>query len=619
MYSRSSRYPLGTLSKVSFRFPNLSVPSRGFGSTGQILSLAISHKTSSGPVNATTFISKPPESSPLLPVKKGPVNFSHSIRTKPMHPRSPKDTGPAREVHIAVKVRNLCQAGKLDQAVEVCVGAPAALQGATAWNTIIHHALSEERYNYAYTLYQQMKRRHIVPTISTYTSFMSAYAHAKPKNLTAIQLERIHKLYKDWSNLAASARTENAINAITWVPPAAAYISVLGNAKLYQSIWDVFYDLETEGPLAPNQFVFTNMFVAFHKRTTTSTNTLDGATSKDAVSANDISANFDPNGIDTVAPTPSSDIKIQNAQDARLLWRLLLRALERCPFPVDSHLVVAALRALQHGEKPELDLALEIIDKYLNLRAPSAPAPSKTSKALKLNFRLLDVALSVCNAAKRPDLTRHFLDVLTAPEHPQRYLVNAGAMNHLIKAYISLGDTRQVIRTIDWMIREGALPGGLDVMPGGSSWSMALRGCLDAQDWSAAKTLTKRLASTVNSKRIIDPETIYLVLKITYVLKPPNKQLHERQLRQALDAVYYVVNLWPKNPNAMQPKYAEDNPVKAERRLVFRNALGDLVKKILNEFEGLKTIPGFNDLGYRLKELRTRVPADVSAQYEAYL
>ncbi|KAG8731523.1 hypothetical protein FRC11_003925 [Ceratobasidium sp. 423] len=615
MYSRASYYPLEVLAKTSVRSPNSIVYFRSFSSTSYIRSVATSHKNVSVQANPVVFTSETSKDKTLARPKQRYTGPSHSHRVKSPSPRPPNDRGLIREVHIATKVKGLCQAGKLEEAVEVCENAPAALQGAPAWNTVIHHALSKERYNYAYTLYQQMKKRHIVPTVTTYTTFMSAYAQASPEILTSTQLERVQNLYKDWVNLALSARTDNAAAAITGVHPAAAYISVLANAKLYQTIWDTFYDLNLEGPLAPNHIVFTNMFVAFAKRTTSPNDIISAINSNDATSS-DVASSDAASGDAPEAISPPSGVRVKNAQDARLLWRQLVRSLERRPFPVDSHLVVAALRVLQHGEKPELDLALGIVDQYLGLRAPDAPAPSEPTKPLELNVRLLDSALSVCNAAKRPDLTRHFLDILTSPEHPQRSIVSTGAMNLLLEAYASLGDRRQIIQTIDWMIRENALPGGLEVMPGSSSWCIALRACLDAQDWDAAKTLTKRLASTTNSKRIVDAETIYLVLKIAYVLKPTDNRLHERQLRQALDAVYYVVSVWPKDSNAIQESYAKLNPGRVERRFVFQNALGDLVKKILNEFDGLRSIPGFDDLTYRLDHSRTNLSHKIVARYK---
>ncbi|KAL5636623.1 hypothetical protein ACGC1H_000548 [Rhizoctonia solani] len=605
MYSRTTRYSLEALA-ASISVSNPAVPFRSFGSTTCLRSAAVSHKISGARENPSALKSAIFERRARAHPKLGSADPSVSSRVKYTSPRPSRDRGPPRQVHIATKVKELCQAGDFDGAIEVCTNAPAALQGAAAWNTIIHHALSEGRYNYAYTLYQQMKKRHIIPTVATYTTFMSAYAQAKPEVLTSTQLERAQGLYKEWTNLVLSARTENAIAVITSVHPAAAYISVLANAKLYQSIWDTFYDLNADGPLAPNQFVYTSMFIAFAKRTTIP---------NDTTTTNDATSGDEPSGEIIEATTALSDIRVKNAQDARLLWRMVLRSLERRPFPVDSHLVVAVLRALQHGEQPELELALKIIDEYLGLRAPDAPAPSESVKPLELNVRLLDSALSVCNAAKRPDLTRHFLDILTTPGHPQRTIVSTGAMNLLIEAYASIGDSHQIIKTVDWMIREGALPGGLEVLPGSSSWCIALRACLATQDWDAAKTLTKRLASTTNNRRMIDAETIYLVLKVTYALKPENERLYERQLRQALDAVYYVVSVWPKD-NAIQESYAKLNPKRVERRFVFQNALGDLVKKILNEFDGLRSIPGFDDLTYRLNQLRTDIPDKIAARYK---
>ncbi|CAE6430389.1 unnamed protein product [Rhizoctonia solani] len=601
MYSRASRYQLEALA-TSIRSSNPAVRFRSFGSTTCIQSAAVSQKISGVWRNPGIFPPATSEHSTPSPPEQGRADPGLRSHGRYTYPRYSESRSPPREVHIAIKVKGLCRAGQFEEAVDVCMNTPVALQGATAWNTIIHHALSGGRYNYAYSLYQQMKKRSIKPTVSTYTTFMSAYAQAKPEILTSIQLGRAQQLYKDWISLVMSARTDKAVAAITSVHPAAAYINVLANAKLYQSIWDTFYDLNLEGPLAPNQFVFTNMFVAFAKRATLPNST--------AISSDSI-----PDEAGEATPA-LSNIRLKNAQDARVLWRMVLRSLERQPFPIDSYLVVAVLRALQHGEQLELDLALKIIDEYLGLRAPDAPALSELNKPLELNSRLLGSALSVCNAANRPDLTRHFLDIMTTPGHPDRALVNTGAMNILIEAYASLGDRHQMIQTIDWMIRESALPGGLEVAPGNSSWCIALRACLAAQDWDAAKTLTKRLASITTGKRRIDAETIYLVLKITYALKPVDERLHERQLRQALDAVYYVVSVWPKDPNAVQESHSEPNPGKMERRSVFQNALGDLVKKILNEFDGLRSIAGFNDLTYRLDQLQTHIPPEITARYQ---
>jgi hypothetical protein len=120
--------------------------------------LAASQNNSSGRGDQVIFTSRSLEREPFVATKEGRTGSSHNFRAKSTRLRSPKDGGPAREVHVATRVKDLCHSGKFDQAVEVCMNAPAALQGAPAWNTVIYHALSQARYSYAYTLYQQVRK-----------------------------------------------------------------------------------------------------------------------------------------------------------------------------------------------------------------------------------------------------------------------------------------------------------------------------------------------------------------------------------------------------------------------------------------------------------------------------
>lgn len=449
-----------------------------------------------------------------------------------------------------------------------------------------------------------MKKRAITPTSATYSTFLFAYAQASPEILTSTQLERAKKFYDNWIHLISVAPTKTTFSVSTTVHPASAYISVLANANLYQSIWDTFYELDPESRIAPDQFVFTSMFVAIAKR---------GTNSIPTDSCGDSGSTF------TLADNAPND-RVRNAQDAKLLWRMVLRALKRKPFPVDSHLLTAALRALQGGGQAELGLSLRIISDYVGLRAPDTPVPSTSlvDPKLELNNRLLGAVLEICHLAERPDLTKHFIETLIDQKypHPQRSCVTTGAMNHLLLAHASLGDTRKVKETISWMLREGGIPGGLEVAPGNSSWCLAFRACLSTGDWIAANALAKHLANTVKSKRTIDAETIYLVLKSAYVLKPDDERLHEQHLCQALHAVRYVAASWPRNTKLLEERYTQLNSGRAERRLVFQNALGYLVGTILDEFDSIKSIVAFRRLAFMLGSLRCELPAKVVARYQ---
>jgi hypothetical protein len=276
-------------------------------------------------------------------------------------------------------------------------------------------------------------------------------------------------------------------------------------------------------------------------------------------------------------------------------------------------LLTAALRALHGGGQAGRELALSIIDDYI---VTGLEPSSKVTIKLDLNFQLLDAVLSTFESAKRPEAIKRLVNTLRVPSHLQRSVVTSGAMQYLLRALAEEKDTEGILRTIDWMLREAGVPGRLEVEPGSSAWSLAFRTCLATQDWSTTKQLTKRLAATMKKGRLIDAETIYMVLKAAYELKPEDEQSHERQVRQALDAVHYVIHLWPKNIGELHEEYAKVNPSRTERRLVFQNALGDLVKRLLDEFDGLHNVPAFHDLTCRLEELHTALPKNITDRYK---
>ncbi|KAG8765197.1 hypothetical protein FRC12_007633, partial [Ceratobasidium sp. 428] len=148
-----------------------------------------------------------------------------------------------------------------------------------------------------------MKKRAIKPTATTFHILSTAYARAAPEILTSLQLDRAQKIYKDWSDLISSEEVEVKGKRVIRSHPAAAYIDVLANAGEYQKIWEVYYELEGQGSLAPNEHVFTSMFIALAKR-------VDGA---------------------EISPTERHNASTQSAQDATLIWRNVLRAVEQQP------------------------------------------------------------------------------------------------------------------------------------------------------------------------------------------------------------------------------------------------------------------------------------------------
>ncbi|KAF8605364.1 hypothetical protein BDV93DRAFT_490711 [Ceratobasidium sp. AG-I] len=512
----------------------------------------------------------------LSPLTRQDHTFRSTKRASERPPTA--KSGPPREVHVAHTVKELCKEGKLDEAVEYCENTPVALQGPVAWNTVITYALQEKRYNFAYQQFLAMKKRAVVPTVPTYNLFLSAYAEADPKVLTPLQRERAQKIYSDWTSLVLSAKAGTS-KGVDRSHPAAAYIDALANMGDFQAIWDVFYQLGSEGPLAPNEHVFTSMFLAIAKRNVQ-----------------------DEEGL--------AKIRARNAEDGKLIWRQVLRAVEKQPFPIDSHLVTSALRVLRHGGPAEHELAFTIIKDYLGLQAPDPSALVDISEPdVPLDTRAVDAALSVCMSADRHDLVHHFLNTLIHSKDPHRSrAVTTSAMKYALISYAAAGNTRQALETIDWMLRESGVRDGLDVKPGNSSWASAFRACIQTKDWSTAKALMQRLFGhdLRHWVTIPDAETMYLILHSAYVSKPSDRRSHELQIRETLSMIELVIRRWAPAP----ARLAEVQPARVKRRLDFHKKLADLVKQVLLEFEGLKNSSRWNALGRRLGEMQASLSDD---------
>ncbi|KAG8742261.1 hypothetical protein FRC10_001748 [Ceratobasidium sp. 414] len=501
------------------------------------------------------------------------------------------DAGPLREVHVAIRVKELCKTGQLDEAIHYCNNIPTALQGPIAWNTVIQTALEAKRYNFAYTQFLAMKKRAVRPTMTTFHIFLTAYARAAPEILTSLHLERAEKLHNDWAHLISSGQNTETKDAPR-AHPAAAYIDVVANAGAYQKIWDVFYELESQGPLAPNEHVFTSMLIAFTKRA--------GGADLDKQS-----------------------VRARNAQDAKLVWRHVLRATERQPFPIDSHLVTAVLRALRHGGESEHELAFGIIGEYLGLPLPGVSAPVEPSgPKVELNPRALDAALAVCYSAGRPDLTKHYIDTLIYSKSPPRgNAVTTSAMDHLLSLYATSGSALQAQETIEWMLQESALSHGLDVRPGSGSWALAFRACAKAKDWNTAKSLLDRITRPVvqpGGKKewfvLPDAETTYFILKTAHISRPADRREGERQLWEALKVVEFVSKFWTRGTRRLD-QLVEAHPTRALRRLAFQNQLVTLVNEVLSEFKHLGDHDRWAALRGHIEGIRVNLSEEVTKRY----
>ena len=276
------------------------------------------------------------------------------------------------------------------------------------------------------------------------------------------QLTNAHALYDNFLRHLEYLKKSDPHSPDLIITPLASYIKILGDAGDYQRIFDVYYAMDQKSALSPNHFIYAAMFRALSERR--------GKTREGR-------------------PT----VHAQNASDARLLWRQLLKASEKPPgFPVDSHIVSPAIIALSCGQKADQDFALDIVREYLGLTKPTeATAEGK----IALTPQALEAALSLCNHMRDYRLCLHFFrQVRHRPETlggPS--VIDRGHVEEVLKARAaittlgSLEEPDHSLQTLQWMLKQEITgSNGPRIRPAISTYNLVLLVCWRGGDWSSA-------------------------------------------------------------------------------------------------------------------------------------
>jgi hypothetical protein len=276
------------------------------------------------------------------------------------------------------------------------------------------------------------------------------------------QLAHAHSLYDYFQRHVEAIKKHDPNSPELSITPLAYYIKILGEAGCYQRIFDVYYAMDREGPLSPNQFIFTAIFQALSQRN---------------------------------APTSEDErtIHAQNASDAKALWRQLLKASARPPgFTIDAHVISAAILALSRGRHADQTFALEIVAEYLGLtRSDHPPLRGK----LSLNVQTLAATLMLCNRMQDHRLCIHFLDqVKDRPEDQGGVsVIDRGHMEEVFRAYVALAGPRsrdipkQALEMLEWMLKQDIIrPHESNIRPTLSTYNLVLTACWRGADWDSA-------------------------------------------------------------------------------------------------------------------------------------
>lgn len=341
---------------------------------------------------------------------------------------------------------------------------PLDAQTPPVWNTLILECMKAGRYKLAYKLHTDMKRRGLKPTVRTYDTMLYGLSRIQDWEYHTKLLEHAHSLYENLMKHYNLVKKLDPQSSELNVDPLASYIKILADTNQHQKIFDVYYALDQDGPLAPNNFLYGAIFRALATRR--------------AASGED-----------------RRSVAAQNASDARMLWKQMLkRPGASSTFPADSHTVAAALRCLAYGRSIDHQLGLDIARDVLGLAKPGETAPPAK---VPLSPQSLEAVLILCNNMGAPRICIHF--ARQAMERPRKFherpIVDSGHINQLLKAHVALAETgsttesKAALEVLEWMLEQD-IPTANEkiskIRPKRLTYNLVLSACQHCKDWSSA-------------------------------------------------------------------------------------------------------------------------------------
>ena len=271
------------------------------------------------------------------------------------------------------------------------------------------------------TEHVQMKRRGFIPNVRTYATMMSGYANVDDWGSLTKQLELVHSIYGQLKQHLERARNvvddpagDSGTPFILY--PIALYISILGKAGMYQRAFDVFHELDTDGPLAPDPKIYSSLLRVLADR------------------ACPVSADVD------AAPDPEA--VAQSVSDAKYVWRRHMRSLDKRPLhAIEPRAVDAMVKILSRGTPSDHELMFDILRDVCGLPRPDEQQtqPSQQKKQVKVppTEWIISETLDGCIAAGRPDVAVHYAQSVmdTRRLHP---ILRARHLHKLLRAHILL-------------------------------------------------------------------------------------------------------------------------------------------------------------------------------------
>ncbi|TFK75914.1 hypothetical protein BDN72DRAFT_831351 [Pluteus cervinus] len=362
---------------------------------------------------------------------------------------------------LSARLKKLCDAGKVEEAVAMLKNAPLDASNTAVWNTLIWECMKARKFTVAYKLYVDMKRRGFSPSTRTFQTMFSGLSRIEQWNHHTLQLQNARNLYEHYQRHMESLQKHEPGSPDITPIPLTGYIKILGDAGQYQDLFDVYYALEAAGPLSANEFIYSAMFRAL--------------------------------------ATPSNERGPKPFGDVKILWTQMLRASKKTPgFEVDAALVTAAIGAISRTAASQADFALafQLIHDYFGLNRPE-DAPS-LSGTVPLTAQALANIFILCNQSGHPEYAIHYFQQLKRrpPAMGDTSLLDQHHMGEILRSHLAASPPdlgQQSLSILEFMLRReitgvnGGEKNGPKIRPTTSTYHLVMLCCWKSSDWESAR------------------------------------------------------------------------------------------------------------------------------------
>ncbi|KAK4699695.1 hypothetical protein P7C70_g6563, partial [Phenoliferia sp. Uapishka_3] len=196
--------------------------------------------------------------------KPAPVAAPAPVRQKPRRPRPELVLNDSYT--LAEQLKNHFEKNQLEEAVAAVRFAP--LANVVVWNILIHEFLKRRMYGRAWDTWFDMKKRAIVPSARSYSTFLSGFAAGAKDGHEAATgkgaKDKVNAVYTQWlrfadTNIARKGKAKEGVSVLALEGaeeitniPTNAYMSYLVNSKNYTTLLETFQAMPSEGPLSPD-------------------------------------------------------------------------------------------------------------------------------------------------------------------------------------------------------------------------------------------------------------------------------------------------------------------------------------------------------------------------------